>query len=146
MIHCKARRTSREEAAATFSREHGAILGLLPGKDAEQLSEPMLIKRLPGLEDSSRYWSLLMVLDHLRIVNEEITGVISCLTSGTLPDQAADIAKVKPSGSVSEEVIAEFDKGCERFTQTVVTAEILKTVLKFPIHGSNRWMRPPSIS
>jgi DinB superfamily len=138
MIHWKSRRTSRKDAAATFSRERGMILGLLGGREAAQLSERALIKRLPGLEDSSRYWSLLMVADHLRIVNEEITGVITCLTRGTLPERTADIAKVKPSGNVGVEVIAEFEKSCERFTDTVSGAGNLKTALKF----AHPWFGP----
>jgi hypothetical protein len=138
MIHWKARRTSREEAAAMFSRERSAILELLRGKEESQLSERVLVKRLPGLEDSSRYWSLLMVVDHLRIVNDQITGVISRLTTGTLPEQAADIAKVKPSGSVGPEVIAEFEKGCAHFTDTIADAGDLKTALKF----AHPWFGP----
>ncbi|CAN5910099.1 hypothetical protein BH11VER1_BH11VER1_09960 [soil metagenome] len=131
MIHWKARRTSREEAAATFTREREVILSLLHEREGPLLSEPVLIKRLPGLEDSSRYWSLLMVVDHLRIVNGNIAEIISCLTAGRLPERAADTAKVKPSTAVNCNVIAEFEKGCDRFTQTVASAVDLKSALKF---------------
>jgi hypothetical protein len=72
MIRWKADHTTREQAAACFAAERAAILSLLQGHDEVALSQPVLIKRLPGLEDSSRYWSLLMVVDHLRIVNRDM--------------------------------------------------------------------------
>lgn len=40
---------------------------------------PVLIDRVVGIEDSSRYWSVFMVLDHLRIVDEGMTQIIQAL-------------------------------------------------------------------
>ncbi|MBX3389322.1 MAG: hypothetical protein KF691_07680 [Phycisphaeraceae bacterium] len=42
-------------------------------------AERVLIPRLRGLEDSSRYWSVWMMLDHLRIVNSQVAMVIASL-------------------------------------------------------------------
>jgi len=142
MIRWKVARTSREEATALFARQREAILNLLHGKDTVDLSEPVLIKRLPGLEDSSRYWSLLMVLDHLRIVNADITEVIACLTSGRLTGRAADTSKVKPRPTVGQEVVAEFKAGCTRFAETVAGVGDLKTSLKF----DHPWFGPMDAS
>ncbi len=131
MIRWRAARTSRPGATALFAREWEVIRSLLHGRDTSEVSEPVLINRLPGLEDSSRYWSLLMVLDHLRIVNADITEVIACLTSGRLPGRAADIARVKPRPAVGHEVIGEFEAGCGWFADTVAGVGDLKTALKF---------------
>ena len=131
MIRWQARRTTREKAAALFAQERVAISELMRGVGELALQEPVLIKRLPGLEDSSRFWSLLMVVDHLRIVNEQITGVISCLSMGKMPKRAADIALVKPSPNVRPEVIAAFHEGCEKFIATVASVGDLKTALTF---------------
>lgn len=132
MIRWKAARSTRAQAAATIESERAAILGLLQGRDEAALAGPVLIKRLPGLEDSSRYWSLLMVVDHLRIVNRNIAGVIAKLGEGRIPEGEASTAAVKPSPQARESVIAEFDQGCGEFAQTIAEIPDLKTALKFP--------------
>ena len=132
MIHWKAKRTSREAAAATFATERDAISKLLRSAPTERLTTPVLIKRLPGLEDSSRYWSLLMTADHLRIVNDQIAGVIASLCKGKVPAGAASTAAVKPSEQVDASVIAAFQKSCADFEKTVAAQSNLKTTLTFP--------------
>lgn len=138
MIRWKAVRTTREQASACFATERAAILVLLPGHDEAALSQPVLIKRLPGLEDSSRYWSLLMVVDHLRIVNREIAEVITTLGAGRRPGREASIAGVKPSPAVTAAVIAEFEQGCEDFQSAVAAVPDLKTAQVF----SHPWFGP----
>jgi len=132
MIRWKAARTSREQAAIAFEAERVAILRLLDGQDPGAQAQPVLIKRLPGLEDSSRYWSLLMVVDHLRIVNREIAQVVADLGRGHRPDREASIAAVKPSPQVTHAVVAAFDHGCRAFAATVASVAELKTPLAFP--------------
>lgn len=132
MIRWNAARTSREQAAAVFETERAAIMNLMHGLDETTLSQPVLIKRLPGLEDSSRYWSLLMVVDHLRIVNREISAAIASLGAGRSPKRQASIAGVKPSPQVTMEVIAWFDQVCRDFHATVAAVPDLKTALKYP--------------
>ena len=138
MIRWKAARTDRGEAAATFAAEQAAILALLSRCGGEDLAQPVLIRRLRGLEDSSRYWSLLMVVDHLRIVNREISAVIGCLGAGRLPEREASIAGVKPSPQVTAAVIPEFTEGCLHFARQVAALPDLKTAVKFP----NPWFGP----
>lgn len=132
MIHWKAKRTSREAAAVTFATERDAIFKLLRSTPTERLTTPVLIKRLPGLEDSSRYWSLLMTVDHLRIVNDQIAGVIASLCKGKVPAGAASTAAVKPSEQVDSSVIAAFEKTCADYEKTVAAQSDLKTALTFP--------------
>jgi hypothetical protein len=131
-IRWTASRTTREQAAANFAAEQAAILELLKDRDAATLSQQVLIKRLRGLEDSSRYWSLLMVVDHLRIVNREITGVITSLGAGRIPSGEASTAAVKPSVQVTPDVIAEFEDGCRQFATAAAALPDLKTKAKFP--------------
>lgn len=131
-IRWNAARTTREQAAANFAAEQAAILDLLKDHDAATLSQQVLIKRLRGLEDSSRFWSLLMVVDHLRIVNREITGVIASLGAGRIPSGEASTAAVKPSTTVTQDVIVEFNKGCGQFAAIVAALPDLKTTVQFP--------------
>ncbi|MEN3943597.1 DinB family protein [Prosthecobacter sp. SYSU 5D2] len=130
----QARRTSSAAAAVTFVQEQAAILALIHRTPAAHLAQPVLIQRLPGLEDSSRYWSLLMVLDHLRIVNVQIAQVIASLLQDRLPARAASTAAVKPSPHVTPDVIATFDQACHQLSETVAShpAPALQTRLKFP--------------
>ncbi len=132
MVHWKARRTSRESAAAAFAGERDAILTIVGRTPADQLSVPVLIKRLQGLEDSSRDWSVLMTLDHLRIVNQEISGVIASLCAGQVPERVASTAAVKPSAAVDASVIPAFEATCRDFEMIVASMRDLKTPIKFP--------------
>lgn len=138
MIHWKASRTSRESATAKFATERDAILQVLAPLNPISLATPVLIKRLPGLEDSSRYWSLLMTVDHLRIVNRQIAGVIALLTSGKIPQQAASTASVKPSENVDSHVITAFEETCRDFESVVAAQASLKTTVKF----AHPWFGP----
>ncbi len=127
MVRWKARRTDRTSAAATFARERDAILLRLEAVPQEQLTTQVLIKRLPGLEDSSRYWSVLMTIDHLRIVNKELAGVIASLAAGQIPKRAVSTAAVKPDENVDLSVIPAFENGCREFEISVAAQTELRT-------------------
>lgn len=142
MIRWKAARTTREQAAIRFAEERAAMLSLVQARDEATLSQAVLIKRLPGLEDSSRYWSLLMVMDHLRIVNRDIAEVIVNLGAGRQPERAVSIAAVKPSPAVTRAVIAEFDQGCKDFQAAVMAVPDLNTTQMFP----HPWFGPMDAS
>ena len=75
------RRLDREAVDRWFDAEAKKITELVSKVRDDERSSPVLIKRLRGLEDSSRHWSVYMTLDHLRIVNLGITGIIEELVS-----------------------------------------------------------------
>lgn len=141
-IRWKAMRTTRERVASDFSAEHQSILQLLAGCDEAVLARRVLIKRIAGLEDSSRYWSPLMAADHLRIVNREIGATIVSLVAGQIPPRTASTAAVKPTAEVTPAVINDFDQGCRDFSATVARQADLKTALKF-VHP---WFGPMDAS
>lgn len=99
---------------------------------ADLLSPRILIPRLRGLEDSSRYWSVHMTLDHLRIVNLGIARVISTLCSGQSPGRVIGTAEVKPSPDVTSSIIPDYESSCDRLLATVAAHTALKTMLKHP--------------
>jgi hypothetical protein len=142
LIFWKARRTSREQAASLFGMECSQILTLVGGLGGDQLTRRVLIRRLPGLEDSSRYWSVLMTLDHLRIVNSQVGGVIVGLGSGERPEGSASIAAVKPAEDVDMSVMAAFEQGCRDFEKAVKAVPDLKTALRF----EHPWFGPMDAS
>lgn len=125
-------RGTPERFAARFDQERGLIAGLYRGRDERELKERVLIPRLRGLEDSSRYWSVWMTLDHLRIVNEEITRVIGDLTRGRVPVGQASTAAVKPGENVDPSVVGSYEGSCDRLSELVASrSESLRTSLRY---------------
>ncbi|HBR86274.1 MAG TPA: hypothetical protein DEA65_00320, partial [Candidatus Marinimicrobia bacterium] len=80
-----------------FHEEGQNIKALIELLNNDQLLTPVLIDRLRGLEDSSRFWSPVMVLEHLVIVGRELKDIIISLNEEKVPNKDLDIADVKPS-------------------------------------------------
>ena len=96
-------------AAARFQAEGAAVLALFDATPAGQQTRPVLIRRLQGLEDSSRYWSAAMTVEHLVIVGTGIRKLIDGLRAGVAPDRPTRVEDVKPTGLVPPaEVRARF--------------------------------------
>lgn len=111
----KGRRGGHEHHEGVFRREHDAILALARSCTPEQAATRVLIPRLRGMEDSSRFWSVWMTLDHLRITNLAFAGVIRSLRQGVAPERVANTAAVKPSATVDEGVVEAFEQSCSVF-------------------------------
>lgn len=91
----KLRFGSRRSFTARFERERAAIQKILAQFPPERRGEQVLIPRLRGLEDSSRFWSVWMTLEHLRITNTVFANVIQRLSQGEVPERKASTAEVK---------------------------------------------------
>jgi len=104
---------NRESFNARFQREREQIRRLVAGLSEEDAGRRVLIQRPPGLEDSSRFWSAWMTLDHMRIVHGGIVRVIGALKNGVTPPGAASTAAVKPSAAVASAVVVEYEKSCD---------------------------------
>jgi uncharacterized damage-inducible protein DinB len=86
------------------------ILKITKNLDTQQLETRILVPKLQGLEDSSRFWSVSMTLEHLLIVAKNMKFIITELSHNRVPPLKVDIAKVKPLGETSsKEVLAEFE-------------------------------------
>lgn len=75
--------------------------------DNGQLQKRILVPRLRGLEDSSRYWSAAMTLEHVMIVGTSIRDIIIRLSQEQLPPGRADTARVKPQGKLPAQTVLE---------------------------------------
>ena len=62
-----------------FETERSNILALVSDLGDATSRQQVLVRRIRGLEDSSRFWSVCMVLDHLNIVNKTMLGAIVSL-------------------------------------------------------------------
>lgn len=98
---------------ADFVAERARVGSLIGGLDDAAAARRVLIARIRGLEDSSRFWSVWMTLDHLRIVHRAIAGVLRELALGRTPPGAASTAAVKPSAEVDGAVVADYERSCD---------------------------------
>lgn len=85
MFAAQSRLGNRNSFNARFARERQAIRNLAGSYSTTSAATRVLIDRIPGLEDSSRYWSVWMTLDHLRIVNHGIARTIESLSEEISP-------------------------------------------------------------
>jgi hypothetical protein len=131
-------RGNRESYNAAFVRERERIRHLVQSCHLEQAARPVLIERVRGLEDSSRHWSVWMTLEHLRIVNSQIAGVITALCKGTIPPGKANTARVKPGKDITAAVIPAYEASCDAVLDAVTKSPNLKTKARFdhPWFGS----------
>lgn len=126
----RCRTGSRTAFSAQFVQERAAIHRLFSPLDEAHAARRVLIRRVAGLEDSSRYWSVWMTLDHLRIVNRSIADIIGKLTRGIAPEGVVSTATIKPSPKVTGEAVAAFEQSCDDFLATVEAVGELKTKLR----------------
>lgn len=119
MLALRRWRFTRTRLDAEFESERSAIAGLYRGLPEGQLKVRILIPRLRGLEDSSRNWSVLMTLDHLRIVNDGIGRIIELLARGDRPEGSVSVAAVKPRPDVGSEAAAEHETACDRYAEVL---------------------------
>lgn len=138
LFNLKKHSGSKESLTAKFREERHLIAKLIDDLPAEVLSERVLIDRPRGLEDSSRYWSVLMTLDHLRIVHHGFKGVIQSLANERIPNIQISTAAVKPDEQVTEAVVAEYDASCDSLLSTIDGIQNFKTRAKL----THPWFGP----
>lgn len=103
------RRLDWAAAGRQFRDEGAKVLALWDAFPADRLGERVLIDRIQGIEDSSRFWSVAMTVEHLNIVGTGIRRILAGLRLGQAPAQAARVADVKPRGELPpSEVRAAF--------------------------------------
>jgi hypothetical protein len=128
----------RDSFNARFRVEREAVRSLVSACDAESGARRVLIRRVAGLEDSSRHWSVWMALDHLRIVHVNLARVIDALTRGVKLEGAASTAAVKPDPQVTAAVRAEYERSCDALLATVTAAGNLNTAARY----AHPWFGP----
>lgn len=115
-----------------FIAERKVIHSLFSKQPESQLSKRVLIARPKGLEDSSRYWSVLMTLDHLRIVHHAFVGILESLSNERTPGGVVSTADVKPSEHVTSAVITEYEDSCDSLLTTIRQIRNFKTQAQYP--------------
>ena len=99
-----------EKMRARIERKHLRVREEYLAVPEKLRDRKVLVPPQTGLDDSSRYWSAAMVLEHLEIVGSQMGEGIVHLTNGRSPKSKADTAKVKPRGALSAfEIFGSFD-------------------------------------
>ncbi|MDE1151676.1 MAG: hypothetical protein PW788_03985 [Micavibrio sp.] len=88
-----------EADVASLRKLNDKILDAVAGIPASDLSRRVLVPPQMGLENSSRYWSAAMTLEHMVIVGTGVRNIIVALGNGTVPNIKPDTASVKPAGN-----------------------------------------------
>lgn len=90
-----------EDDTKRFDAIAAKILNETGTLDAASLERRILIPPQTGLEDSSRYWSVAMTLEHIVIVSNGISRAIIALSNGVVTDGKPDTAAVKPHAGIN---------------------------------------------
>lgn len=114
-----ARRTTTAEAVEKFVADGRWITERVHQMRSEQQSRPVRIARLRGLEDSSREWSPLMVVEHLLMTGPGMLGAAKMLSAGIVPQRAVSTAAVKPKGKSGAEILGDFAKLLDGYSAEV---------------------------
>ena len=99
---------SEKRALQLFLREADELVRIADEDESYDVFQPVLIPRIVGIEDSSRNWSVMMVLEHLCLTNRDMLAAITDLTDGIVPRGEIDIALYKPSPDVGFDVLDRF--------------------------------------
>jgi hypothetical protein len=115
--------TSWDKALAVFQTQGQKVLALAEPLSEDRLLRRVLVKAPLGIEDSSRYWSAAMVMEHLIEVGSRVAVGVVELTSGATVTVKADVADVKPEGGRGTEIIEDFRQFLDDYVR-MVTDEI----------------------
>jgi hypothetical protein len=118
---------STRRALAMFSREADLIVKYAAGLRPVDGARQVLVKRVRGMEDSSRHWSAYMVLEHLAIVNTGVTGMVRTLVAGQTVNRQVRIQDVKPRPGAGPEQIERFKQSVATYVQVIDTLPDLRT-------------------
>jgi len=116
-----------EQAMRRFKLQADRIISLTAKLDRRQGTQRVLIPRITGIEDSSRFWSIFMVLDHLCIVNEQIILIVQTLMDAKDLRQAFRIEGVKPDPGVGPETMEAYADCVRRYESELAPRVPLKS-------------------
>lgn len=102
-----------------FAAEREKIRLLISGLSESEGGRQTLIRRPVGLEDSSRYWSVWMTLEHLRIMHKAIAGLARSLTAGVVPPGVASTAALKPQEGITSAIVLKYEASCDTVLKTL---------------------------
>lgn len=114
-----ARLRSTERVTEDFLAEGRRVLDLARSVPETDARRRVLVRRIPMMEDSSRYWSLYMVLDHLIQVDTAVWVLLRRLAGARAAGMQVKIEAVKPHENAGPDRIAAFESLLGRYAETL---------------------------
>lgn len=99
---------SWDESQTMFLEQVDKVIGLYQTIKPEDKTKKILIPRLMGLEDSSRYWSANMTLEHIMIVTHGMTNIIETLGAERTLTTSISMADLKPQEHSDDDMVSNF--------------------------------------
>lgn len=110
---------SDKQALRLFRRESTELMRLCSDDDSYDIFQSLLIPRVIGIEDSSRNWSVLMVMEHLYMTNRDMLDIVTALMSGIIPRGSVDIAMYKPADDVGYDVLERYQDLTDEYVMAI---------------------------
>lgn len=133
------RKASWESCEQNFKKMHSKILETLNSIPKDKMDVPILVPPQRGLEDSSRYWSAKMVVEHILIVGTQVQDAIVKLSNGEKIDTNPKTEDVKPKGDSDLQItlnsFTHFVDEVPTFLNKNVKDRNSKTELRHPWFG-----------
>ena len=125
-----------------FQLETRRIQQLYDDDESYDVFQTLLIPRVIGIEDSSRNWSIAMVLEHLHLVNKDLTTAIDALGRGIVPHGEIDVAIYKPDEDLGTDVMQRMRDTNENYCQVIETIMKRHGRLPHTPHFDHPWFGP----
>lgn len=136
---------SRAAARKIFLREGNRILFLAQDLQDWDLEERVLVKRPFGVEDSSRNWSMSLLMEHLIMSGVQVHKILRQLSQGVRPHQRPSIAAGKPKGERGPRIRQEFSRFLEKFAEATDSLTFSpRPTLSHPLTGemnASQWFK-----
>ncbi len=94
----QSRKADKDKNLRLFSMLGKRVLKEYDEVPAGKRDTKVLVPRMKGIEDSSRFWSANEVLEHIMIVGAPMRELIAALAAGKTSDYVVDVANFKPKG------------------------------------------------
>jgi hypothetical protein len=108
-----------DRALTIFEKEGESIVQLANSVSNDRLKERVLVPKLFGLEDNSRYYSIAMVLRHLLIVGNALQERIPSLSQGKKLEKEIKIEEYKPYEVIDDNIIQEYEDFFKGFREAL---------------------------
>ena len=112
-----------QSAVDLFEKQGNKIVNIGESLSEDQLTQRVLIKRIRGIEDSSRFWSVGMVMEHLIMVGSDLMKLIQMLNRGETPHVKVDVADYKPQEIHDKSIILKFLEMQKQYLETLRNEE-----------------------
>jgi hypothetical protein len=131
-IRLAAQVATKDRLSALFRTEAQRAIDSARLLSEEKGRRRVLVPRLLGIEDSSRNWSVYMVLEHLVIVNSAIAATLPRLYAGRGVSTEVRAEEVSPLAEAGPEQMDDLAKLVERYTDMVEKLGNLRAGIAHP--------------